>query len=119
MFNSSNISDASRGKNLNKIIKITFIFALLIVVLYFFCSLVIFPRQNQRNLGVCVFEAKKNYDEQWTTTRLSLFSPELIKEYGKDRLCATMTAEDADPIEQNYQKQIDDCLNRYHDNAGK
>ncbi len=119
MLNLSNISNTFKRITLNKTVQITCIAALLIIVLYFFCSLVIFPQQNQKNLGACVLNAKKNYDEQWMTTCLSLFSPELIKEYGQDKLCESMTAEDADPIEQNYQKQIDDCLNRYPDNAGK
>ena len=119
MLNLANISNTLKGANLNKTVKITAIAALLIMAFSFFYRLVIFPSQNQKTLGACLLKAKKNYDEQWTTTCLSLFSAELIKKYGKDKLCASMAAENADPIEQNYQRQIDDCLNRYPNNPGK
>ena len=119
MLNLTNISNIFKRTSLNKIVKITFIVTLLIMAFSFFYRLVIFPSQNQKTLGACLLKAKKNYDEQWTTTCLSLFSAELIKKYGKDKLCASMAAENADPIEQNYQRQIDDCLNRYPNNPGK
>ena len=119
MLNLQNISNTLKGANLNKTVKIICIAALLIMACSFFYRLVIFPYQNQKTLGACVLKAKMNYDEQWMTTCLSLFSEPLIKEYGKDKLCESMAAENADPIEHNYQRQIDDCLNRYPNNPGK
>jgi hypothetical protein len=119
MLNLSNISNTLKRANPNKTLKITAIAALLIIAFSFFYRRVVFPYQNKETLGACVLKAKKNYDEQWTTTCLSLFNAELIKKYGEDKLCASMTAESAGPIDQNYQRQIDDCLNRYPNNPGK
>lgn len=113
MLNSSSIANTLKRANLNKVVMITGIAALLIIACSIFYSLVIFPYQNQRNLGACVLKAKMNYHEQWTAVCLSLFDAELIKEYGEDKLCESMAAQNADPIQQNYQRQIDNCLNRY------
>ena len=119
MLNSSSISNTLKRANLNKVVMITGIAALLIMAGFCFYSRVVFPYQNKETLGACVLKAKGNYDQQWTTTCLSLYSAELIKQYGKDKLCESMTAEEADPIEQNYQRQIDDCVNRYPNNLGE
>ena len=119
MLNLSNISNTLKRANINKTVKITFIAALLIIACSFFYSRVVFPYQNKETLGACVLKAKTNYDEQWTTICLSLYSAEFIKEHGKDKLCESMAAEYADPIDQNYQRQIYDCLNRYPNNPGK
>ena len=119
MLNSSSIANTLKRAKITKTVKITLIAALLIMAGFCFYSRVVFPYQNKETLGACVLKAKGNYDQQWTTTCLSLFNAELIKEHGEDKLCASMTAESAGPIDQNYQRQIDDCLNRYPNNPGK
>jgi hypothetical protein len=119
MLNSSSIANTQKRAKITKTVKITVIAALLIMALSVFYSRVVFPYQNKETLGACVLKAKGNYDQQWTTTCLSLYGAELIKQYGKDKLCESMTAESAEPIEQNYQRQIDDCVNRYSNNLGK
>jgi len=97
----------------NNAVRLIFVIALLIIAFSLFYGLVVLPYQKQNSLGACLLKAKEGYNEKWTSTCLSLFSEEVIKEYSYDELCGSMAAQYADPIQQEYYTQIDDCLDKH------
>ncbi len=86
---------------------------LLIIAFSFLYRFVIFPHENQKTLGACLIKVKEVYNEKWTSTCLSLYSEEVIKEYSYDELCGSMAAQYADPIQQEYYTHIDECLDKH------
>ena len=100
-------------ENINNAVKPVFLISLLIIAFSVLFNLVIFPYLSRKNLGACLLKAKEVYNEKWTTTCLSLYSEEVIKEHTYDERCGGMAALYADPIQKEYQEQKDDCLSRY------